>query len=80
MLKNILNSISSNFYPYGVREDIDTTEKIINECTDKFEEIRLYLENALNKTSKKKGAIQFKKSLSDGFYLELTNSESKDSF
>ena len=42
MSKNIINSISSNFYNKGVHEDIDTTEKNINECTDKFEEIRLY--------------------------------------
>lgn len=77
MSKNILNSISSNFYNKGVHEDIDATDKIINECTDKFEEIRLYLEKALNKSSKQKGTIQFKKSMSDGFYLELTNKRAK---
>ena len=54
MSKNIINSISSNFYNKGVHEDIDSTEKNINECTDKFEEIRLYLEKAqINQVNKK---------------------------
>ena len=77
MSKNVLNPITSNFYKKGIHKDIDDTDKIIQDSLSQFEEIKTYLEKALNKYSKKKGIIQFKKGVSEGFYLELTNNRAK---
>lgn len=77
MCKNVLNPISTNFYNKGIHSDIDQVSNLIKESLDKFEEVRVYLEKALNKTCKQKGTIQFKKGINEGYYLELTNKRAK---